>query len=112
MSRHTTLQCMVISCGLTTSIFEIPFLIGRERPDVVLLDIGMPVLDGAKILQSLGERTRLSTHFILFSGRSRRELAVMAEQLGAADCISKAEDMASIERRVRFWIRSAQRKTA
>jgi DNA-binding response OmpR family regulator len=96
----------------SSSVFEIPFLIGREKPEVVLLDIGMPVLDGAKIMQSLGERQRLSTHFILFSGRSRRELAVMAEQLGAVDCISKAEDMASIERRVLYWIRAAQRKTA
>jgi DNA-binding response OmpR family regulator len=96
----------------SSSVFEIPFLIGRERPEVVLLDIGMPILDGAKIMQSLAERVRLSTNFILFSGRSRRELAVMAEQFGAVDCISKAEDMASIERRVRYWIRAAQRQTA
>ena len=90
----------------STSVFEIPFLIGRERPDVVLLDVGMPVLDGPKIMQSLAERVRQSTHFILFSGRSRRELAVLAEELGAVDCISKAEDMESIERRVRHWSRS------
>ncbi len=90
----------------SSSVFEIPFLIGRERPDVVLLDVGMPVLDGPKIMQSLAERVRQSTHFILFSGRSRRELAVLAEELGAADCISKAEDMESIERRVRHWSRS------
>lgn len=96
----------------SSSVFEIPFLIGRERPEIVLLDIGMPLLDGPQIMQSLGERLRRSTHFILFSGRSRRELAVMAEQLGAVDCISKAEDMSSIERRVRYWIRAAQRKTA
>lgn len=95
-----------------TSVFEIPFLIGRERPEVVLLDINMPVLDGEKIMQSLAERVRLSTNFILFSGKSRRELAVMAEQLGAVDCISKAEDMASIERRVRYWIHAAQQQTA
>ncbi len=105
-------QMLGIDVLTSSSVFEIPFLIGRERPEVVLLDIGMPVLDGAKIMQSLGERLRLSTHFILFSGRSRRELAVMAEQLGAVDCISKAEDMPSIERRVRYWIRAAQRKTA
>jgi hypothetical protein len=36
----------------------------------------------------------------------------MAEQLGAVDCISKAEDMASIERRVRYWIDAAQQQTA
>lgn len=96
----------------SSSVFEIPFLIGRERPEVVLLDIGMPILDGPKIMQSLAERVRQSTNFILFSGRSRRELAVMAEQLGAVDCISKAEDMSSIERRVRYWIRAAQRRTA
>jgi two-component system OmpR family response regulator len=95
-----------------SSVFEIPFLIGRERPEVVLLDISMPVLDGAKIMQSLAERVRQSTNFILFSGRSRRELAVMTEQLGAVDCISKAEDMASIERRVRYWINAAQSHTA
>ena len=105
-------QMLGIDVLTSPSVFEIPFLIGREKPDVVLLDIGMPVLDGAKIMQSLAERVRLSTHFILFSGRSRRELAVMAEQLGAVDCISKAEDMSSIERRVRYWIRDAQRRTA
>lgn len=90
----------------SSSVFEIPFLIGRERPDVVLLDVGMPVLDGPKIMQSLAGRVRQSTRFILFSGRSRRELAVLAEELGAVDCISKAEDMESIERRVRHWSRS------
>jgi DNA-binding response OmpR family regulator len=105
-------QMLGIDVLTSSSVFEIPFLIGREKPDVVLLDIGMPVLDGEKIMQSLTERVRLSTRFILFSGRSRRELAVMAEQLGAVDCISKAEDMSSIERRVRYWIRAAQRKTA
>ena len=96
----------------SSSVFEIPFLIGREKPEIVLLDIGMPLVDGPRIMESLGERVRQSTHFILFSGRSRRELAVMAEQLGAVDCISKAEDMPSIERRVRYWIRAAQQKTA
>lgn len=105
-------QMVGIDVLTASSVFEIPFLIGREKPDVVLLDIGMPLVDGARIMQSLSERMRQSTHFVLFSGRSRRELAVMAEELGAVDCISKAEDMSSIERRVRYWIREAQRKTA
>ena len=105
-------QMVGIDVLTSPSVFEIPYVIGREKPDVVLLDIGMPVLDGAKILQSLSERARLSTHVILFSGRSRRELAVMVEQLGAADCISKSEDMSSIERRVRFWIRAGHEKMA
>ena len=105
-------QMLGIDVLTSSSVFEIPFLIGRERPEIVLLDIGMPLLGGPQIMQSLRERVRKSTQFILFSGRSRRELAVMAEQLGAVDCISKAEDMPSIERRVRYWIRAAQRKTA
>lgn len=96
----------------TSSAFEVPFLIGREMPDVVLLDVGMPVLGGVRIMESLGEQTRRSTHFILFSGLSRRALATLTEQLGATDCISKSEDMPSIERRVRFWIDAAQRRTA
>lgn len=96
----------------TSSVFEVHFLIGREMPDLVLLDVGMPVLGGVRIMESLGERTRRSTHFILFSGMSRRELAALTEQLGATDCINKVEDMPSIERKVRFWIDAARRKTA
>jgi two-component system OmpR family response regulator len=96
----------------TSSPFEVPFLIGREAPDVVLVDVGMPSLDGTKIIGSLRERIRLSTHFILFSGKSRRDLATLTEQHGATDCISKGEDMASIERRVRFWMDDTQRRSA
>jgi DNA-binding response OmpR family regulator len=103
-------QVVGIDVLTTSSVFEIPFLIGREKPDVVLLDISMPLLDGTKILQLLSERVRSSTNFILFSGKSRRELAVLAEELGVADCVSKAEDMASIERRVRFWIDAGARR--
>lgn len=105
-------QMVGIDVLTSSSVFEIPFVIGREKPDVVLLDLGMPFVDGAKILQSLSERARLSTHVILFSGRSRRELAVLVEELGAADCISKSEDMSSIERRVRFWIRAGHGQKA
>lgn len=106
------LDMMGIEVITASAVFEIPFLIGREKPDLVLLDMSLPLLDGAQILQSLSERVRRSTHFILFSGRSRRELAELVEKLGADDCISKSEDMSAIERRIRFWLDKAQHKTA
>jgi DNA-binding response OmpR family regulator len=111
-SMTAYLEMMGIEVLTASAVFEIPFLIGREKPDLVLLDMSLPLLDGAQILQSLSERVRRSTNFVLFSGRSRRELAILAEQLGADDCISKAEDMSAIERRIRFWIDKAQQKTA
>ena len=106
------LDLLGIEVLTASSVFEIPFLIGREKPDLVLLDMSLPLLDGAQILQSLSERVKRSTHFVLFSGRSRRELADLVEELGADDCISKSEDMASIERRIRFWLDKTQHKTA
>lgn len=109
---HAYFEMVGIDIVTTSSAFEVPFLIGRERPDIVLLDLDMPPVGGAKIMESLSKRMLLSAHFLLFSGKSRRELATLAEQLRASDCISKSEDMSSIERRVRFWIGAGQRRTA
>ncbi len=104
-------EMIEIDVVTTSSAFEVAFIIGRELPDVVLLDVSMPVVDGVRILQSLGQRVRRSTPFLLFSGKGRRELANLTEELGAADCISKEEDMSAIERRVRFWIEVSRRQT-
>ena len=65
------------------------FLLYRQkRPDVVLLDIAMPVMDGITALARL-IRLDPSARVIMCSAMGEQELIVRAIQLGARDFIVK-----------------------
>jgi two-component system, NtrC family, nitrogen regulation response regulator NtrX len=57
-------------------------------PDVVLLDIWMPDMDGIAVLKKAGEQG-LNTEFIIMSGHGTIETAVQATRLGAWDFFEK-----------------------
>lgn len=60
----------------------------REAPDLVLLDIWMPGLDGMKTLQSLKE-LHPGLMVIMMSGHGTIETAVKSTKMGAYDFIEK-----------------------
>jgi len=66
--------------------------LGPARPDIVVLDIEMPVMDGLTALPRLLE-ARPHPHVIIISSRTRRNaaLAVKALSLGASECLSKPD---------------------
>jgi two-component system chemotaxis response regulator CheY len=64
------------------------FLYMRTRPDIVLLDIVMPVMDGITALQKL-MRQDPRARVIMCSALGEQELIVRAIQLGARDFIVK-----------------------
>jgi DNA-binding response OmpR family regulator len=59
--------------------------IGANRPDLVILDLVMPVLDGWGVLEALGGRSNPPPVVIVsaFADHSR------AQDLGAVSCLSK-----------------------
>lgn len=61
-------------------------------PDVVLLDIKMPVMDGIEVLQELKKIDRIPV-VIMISGHGNIETAVHTTKLGAYDFISKPFDV-------------------
>jgi two-component system, NtrC family, response regulator AtoC len=63
-------------------------LSNKSRPDIVLLDIGMPDMDGMQILQTMLEQG-IDTPVIIITGRGAGSLVVKAMQIGAADYIRK-----------------------
>ena len=62
-----------------------------EPPDVVLLDVAMPGLDGLETLKAL-KAARPELQVIMLSGRERAETIVQALRLGAADYVVKPDD--------------------
>lgn len=62
--------------------------IRRERPELVLLDVWMPEVDGIEVLARIKE-TAADLPVIVISGHGNVEMAVKATKLGAVDFIEK-----------------------
>ena len=67
-----------------------------RRPDLVLLDIWMPDLDGISLLKEWAEDDGLPMPVIMMSGHGTVETAVEATRLGAYDFIEKPLSLAKL----------------
>lgn len=63
-------------------------LIDRERPEIILLDVWMPAMDGIVLLREIKRRT-VDARVIMISGHGSIQAAVAATKLGAFDFIEK-----------------------
>ncbi|MCF8034313.1 MAG: sigma-54 dependent transcriptional regulator [Desulfarculaceae bacterium] len=70
-------------------------LLERESPDLVLLDVWLPGMDGLEVLERIKKRS-LGLPVIMISGHGTVETAVKATRLGAFDFIEKPLDMDKI----------------
>src|SRR3982751_246192 len=62
-----------------------------EPPDIVLLDVAMPGMDGLQTLKAL-KSARPELQVIMLSGREQAQTIVEAVRLGAADYVVKPDD--------------------
>ena len=62
----------------------------RQRPEVVILDLRLPGMDGMEVLEALRQR---GAAVILLTGQSDIETAVRAMQLGAENFLTKPVDI-------------------
>lgn len=67
-----------------------------RRPDLILLDIWMPDIDGISLLKEWSEEGVLASPVIVMSGHGSVETAVEATRLGAYDFIEKPLSMAKL----------------
>jgi DNA-binding NtrC family response regulator len=67
-----------------------------RRPDLILLDIWMPDMDGISLLKEWSEGDQLPCPVLMMSGHGTVETAVEATRLGAYDFIEKPLSMAKL----------------
>jgi two-component system KDP operon response regulator KdpE len=80
--------------------------ISRNPPDLLILDLGLPDLDGVEVIRELRSREpRLP--IIVLSARTTSHDKVTALDLGAVDYISKPFDMNELVARLRAAVRRA-----
>jgi DNA-binding NtrC family response regulator len=71
-------------------------LLRERRPDLVLLDIWMPDVDGISLLKEWSEDQGLPCPVIMMSGHGTVETAVEATRLGAYDFLEKPLSLAKL----------------
>jgi two-component system KDP operon response regulator KdpE len=77
--------------------------VARERPDVVILDLGLPDMDGVDVIHGL--RGWTSTPIIVLSARENEAAKVAALDAGADDYVTKPFGMDELLARVRAAVR-------
>ena len=78
-------------------------LAGREHPDLVLLDLGMPRLDGVRVIEAL--RGWTAAPIIVVSGRTGSGDKVDALDAGADDYVTKPFQIDELLARIRALTR-------
>ena len=91
---------------LTQTGSEAYSLITSQCPDVILLDLGLPDMDGMKILETV--RGWSAMPIIVVSARDREKDKVEALDLGADDYITKPFGTAELVARIRAAIRHSR----
>jgi two-component system, NtrC family, nitrogen regulation response regulator NtrX len=82
----------------------------REEPDLVLLDIWMPDMDGITLLREWNEKHTLRCPVVMLSGHGTVETAVEATRLGAFDFVEKPLSIAKLLRTAERALEAGRRR--
>jgi two-component system, OmpR family, KDP operon response regulator KdpE len=77
----------------------------NRRPDLILLDLGLPDLDGQAVIRRV--RREATTPIIVVSARGREEDRVAALDAGADDYLTKPFGLSELHARMRAVLRRA-----
>jgi len=77
----------------------------RENPDIVLLDIKMPVMDGYEVCVTMKKEENTRTiPIIMITSNSDTDSVVKAHKLGASDYIVKPFNIPTLLNKIRRFV--------
>jgi two-component system, OmpR family, KDP operon response regulator KdpE len=82
----------------------------QSRPDIILLDLGLPDLDGVEVLKRIREWSRVPV--IILSVRDREDDKIAALDAGADDFVTKPFSSGELLARLRTTLRRSQPPSA
>lgn len=85
-------------------------LAATRAPDVVLLDLGLPDMDGKAVIQELRGWSKVP--IVVLSARDREAEKIAALDLGADDYVNKPFGMGELMARLRTALRHAAQRTS
>ena len=85
-------------------------LVADRRPDAVLLDLGLPDLDGIEALRRM--RSFSDVPVVVLTARDRQQDKIAALDAGADDYVTKPFDVEELLARVRAVLRRVPRTSA
>ncbi len=86
------------------SPFGLSRMVNRERPDLVLVDVSMPGLQGDKLVECLLSHRLHRCPLVLHSDKPEAELKELVRSSGAAGFIVKKNDGAALARDVEAFL--------
>ncbi len=91
--------------------FDLAVVVAREKPDLILLDVMMPLVAGETVHGILKRREALKGIPVLFhSDRPESELQALVERTGALGYIPKVLDSDRFVAEVQRWVRHLKRE--
>ena len=86
------------------------YLLGRQKFDLAILDIGLPLVDGLSVLRTL-RRTQAGLPVVMLTARDSLADRVAGLQAGADDYVTKPFDFPELEARLHALLRRTQPAT-
>ena len=91
----------------TTTAMEAMSLFYANNPDVVILDLGLPDMDGIEVIEQI--RKKSDRPIIVVSARQEESEKIKALDLGADDYVVKPFHMGELLARIRVAVRKSER---
>jgi DNA-binding response OmpR family regulator len=84
-------------------------VVERERPDLILLDVMMPKMNGYQVVEKLKASPELQDiPIIMFTARETEEDIMQSFQMGVIDYIHKPVASSVLRSRIRRWLLSPE----